>query len=71
MIYLFLSIKLFNEIISLAAHCFWDEVTGKPRAAENFKIGLGKFFRDWTAKTDYTQLRDVGKQFFYHIHIIP
>jgi hypothetical protein len=65
--------------ISTAAHCFWDEVTGKPRAADNFKIGLGKFFRDWTAKTDYTQLRDVGNQkcsnsyfscFFYQIRRI-
>ncbi|XP_065331941.1 modular serine protease-like isoform X1 [Cloeon dipterum] len=49
-----------NLIIS-AAHCFWDEALGKPRAADNFKIGLGKFFRDWTAKTDYTQLRDIRR----------
>ncbi|XP_059472946.1 modular serine protease-like isoform X3 [Neocloeon triangulifer] len=50
-----------RHLVLSAAHCFWDEVQGKARSAENFKIGLGKFFRDWVVKTDYTQLRDVRR----------
>ncbi|XP_026749327.2 modular serine protease-like [Galleria mellonella] len=39
------------DVILSAAHCFWDDDTGK-QPARNYAVGVGKLYRAWNDKGD-------------------
>lgn len=41
--------------ISIAAHCFYDEVYNKLRDASDYAVAAGKHYRDWNVGEQYAQ----------------